>query len=629
MKVYSYYYGASQARGIDVQAATPGIEKLSAYGAMRELASFTALSAQEREGEMLMYLLTKGDSLVLGLSYTEQPKSSGYNRNSPCGLIYACLENEYRDAGSDPGRLMSFASFKKPDSAQPAPLSAFPINDSGYLYHHAPGGLTALVQGMLQVALPSEDKVLLVAISPGKSTQYAAARYAAAEALSLLPKTLRRKISLFTGLPVSDGQSDALNGFDNALRLGANVIFCSPEQYQRLRGQRSFLVLDMDNAQCTQPVGEFARLVAGRFDGAEMLSECVSNVKGKLSLDSLNEAAANLLNGQVQPLEKIVSRLKEECAQLKKGNADLKKQCAALKEECDDLKEECAEKNWTIKELESDRTPLKAKARHIQDRQDRRHPEREKDESKTTKYLLLGLVVMLLVLSVFITNIITKNVYKTAARADRSASEMQTPEATVLLGVTAMEPDPLVPSQDELTAAPDLNEAETEAKAGTEAGTEATAQPDGGVQVDPTPEMVNVEETAIPDGGVGISEIGGVKVGIFVEPGLYDSLRIDGEFAINKIKPEIAVKDLAQYFVNAKSVQPDMEFAIFLMPDEKTAGVEEALLIQAEYIVIRYGPGSDGESMRYKLPNGYEQSRITGHILKKAISIAKGENDTE
>ena len=595
MKVYSYYYGASQARGIDVQAATPGIEKLSAYGAMRELASFTALSAQEREGEMLMYLLAKGDSLVLGLSYTEQPKSSGYNRNSPCGLIYACLENEYRDAGSDPGRLMSFASFKKPDSAQPAPLSAFPINDSGYLYHHAPGGLTALVQGMLQVALPSEDKVLLVAISPGKSTQYAAARYAAAEALSLLPRTLRRKISLFTGLPVSDGQGDALNGFDNALRLGANVIFCSPEQYQRLRGQRSFLGVDMDNAQCTQPVGEFARLVAGSADGAEMLSECVSNVKGKLSLDSLNEAAANLVSGQVQPLEKIISELRGQCA--KRGQR--------------------------IKELERNNEELEVQLERMEDRLDHRYPER--DESKTKKLLFLGLVVMLLGLSVLITNIATRYACETAARADRSASEMQTPEATVPLGVTALETDPLVPSQDEPTAAPDLNEAETEAKA----GTEATAQPDGGVQVDPTPEMVNVEETAIPDGGVGISEIGGVKVGIFVEPGLYDSLRIDGEFAINKIKPEIAVKDLAQYFVNAKSVQPDMEFAIFLMPDEKTAGVEEALLIQAEYIVIRYGPGSDGESMRYKLPNGYEQSRITGHILKKAISIAKGENDTE
>ena len=88
MAVYSYYYGASVERGITIQAQSPELMNLPIQSMLKELAAMHSLDAGDQPGEMLSYMLSAGGFTVLGTSYTESPKSSGYNRSAPCGLMY-------------------------------------------------------------------------------------------------------------------------------------------------------------------------------------------------------------------------------------------------------------------------------------------------------------------------------------------------------------------------------------------------------------------------------------------------------------------------------------------------------------------------------------------------------------
>lgn len=330
MAVYSYYYGAHRERGIGVQAQSKELEALPVRSALKDLSSMHALSSSEHDGEMLSYMLTHSGHTIIGASYIESPKSSGYSRSAPCGLMYVAPNADMTHMAGDLGKIINFISFQKPSTSSPAPLKTFPLNESGYFYHNSPSVLAPMIDGLVRVAFSTKD-VLLVALPKGKNSDYASARYAIAEALRYLPASLRTSISFFTGLPVAENESDPLVGFDNAVKCGANVIFCPNEFFAKLRSHRSCIGLDMD--QPTRQAGAFAEYITSAQGVSAGLSMISSNLTGTLSYDALNSAALRVRRGEVLTVEE----LQKELTQCKAQSRDLEKQLYSVNQEYADL----------------------------------------------------------------------------------------------------------------------------------------------------------------------------------------------------------------------------------------------------------------------------------------------------
>ncbi len=340
MVVYSYYYGASAGQGIGIRAQSKQLESLPISSDLKDLSSLHALESSDHEGEMLSYMLHRDGYRILGLSYNESPKSSGYNRSAPCGLQYIVPEDQMESADQEMGKIINFVNFQKPSSASPAPLNAIPLNESGYYYHNSADVLAALVDGLLKVSLSTQKEVLLVALPKSKNSEYATARYAIAEAMNYLPAPLRRNIRFFTGLPVEEGGTDCLAGFDNALKYNANVIFCPGEYFERLKSYRSVTGLDMDRPN-TQ-TGAYAAFVARSSNPSGAVSQVCDNLSGKVSYDSINKAAQKVQQGGAVTLETVRSALAQsenKCAELQrlvnmqdKDITDLQRERDALKD---------------------------------------------------------------------------------------------------------------------------------------------------------------------------------------------------------------------------------------------------------------------------------------------------------
>ena len=311
MVVYSYYYGASAGKGIGVQAQSKELERLPLSADLKALSSLHALESSERNNEMLSYLLTRGEHLILGLSYLESPKNSGYNRSAPCGLQYVVPGNAASEVGANLGRIINFINFRKPETAAPAPMRAFPLNESGYYYHNSASVMAPLVDQLVKVALSSKRDVLLVALPRGKNSEYATARYTIAEALGYLPVSLRQKIRFFTGLPVEEGVSDPLAGFEKAIQFDANVVFCPNEYYRQLKNYRTCLGLDMDNPVPEAPIGEFASFITSAPDVSTGLLQVDTCLEGRLSYESLNRAAQRARRGEAMTIDKMNASLQE------------------------------------------------------------------------------------------------------------------------------------------------------------------------------------------------------------------------------------------------------------------------------------------------------------------------------
>ena len=352
MKVYRNYYGASVDRGIGVQAQSPELNQLNLDGLLKELSSMHALESSEHDKEMLSYLVEKNGYTILGVSYTEQPKSSGYNRSAPCGLQYIVNTQELTEVSTELGSIVNFVSFQKPESNSPAPLNYIPRNESGYTFHNSPSIIAPIIDSMIRVAISPDTDILVVALPKGKNSEYATARYAIAELLCYLPAALRMNIRFFTGLPVPDGKTDPIEGLDNAIKFGANVIFCPNEYYRTLTSHRNCYGVDMD--QPGAQYGSFAQYIANSPDISDGLATVLSNLNGPLTYDRLNSAAEQAQNSGRVSIEKLQSRLaaterecgrlggelkktRDDCLQLQQKNDEMRRYYENLKQRADQL----------------------------------------------------------------------------------------------------------------------------------------------------------------------------------------------------------------------------------------------------------------------------------------------------
>ncbi len=330
MKVYSHYYGASAANGIGTQAKSPQLDAAALDGALNELSSLHALSTRDGASEMLMYLVSKGSYGILGLSYIESPASSGYNRSAPCGLQYVVSMDELRQSAAELGRTLNQVNFRKPASARPAPENAIPVNAGGYYYRSSPAVLACVLEAMLLALNPGSGKPALIALPQSKNSEYSTARYTVSELVGCLPEQLRGEVRFFTDLPASDDNADPTAAFNLAVRLGANVIFCSGESYQRLKGKVSVFDADMENPA---RAGEFSSFVAYSPEPAKALLRVEQSLEGVLSLETLNAAARKVSSGEAESFESLNEKLRFS----KNENKELKKTIGSLKDDVNKL----------------------------------------------------------------------------------------------------------------------------------------------------------------------------------------------------------------------------------------------------------------------------------------------------
>ena len=335
MKVYTYYYGANRDRGIGIQALSRELDDVITKNMLDNLAGLHTADIQDRDNGALMYLLKCDEKSILGLSYTELPSGSGYNRAAPCSIQYV-FDSDEMDF-EQIGRTVNFVVFKKPDSTQPTPMGEIPVNESGYLFHNKPAVLANIIDALTKVTLSDDGPIVLIALPQTKNSDYTSARYAISEALTCIPRELRSKISFFTGLPVNGESTDVLAAFDVAAQYKANVVFCSADSFQKLRGHRSFVAVDMD-----KPVqaGSFASLVAYAADSTGTLKLVEQTLKGKLSYDALNAAAQKVANGEAVSIEKLndtIRKRDKEYAKLEEEYDKISKKYTDLDRKYDDL----------------------------------------------------------------------------------------------------------------------------------------------------------------------------------------------------------------------------------------------------------------------------------------------------
>ena len=336
MNVYTNYYGAGRDSGIGTRAQSPEIRDANLKKTLEELSALHALSAPDKENEALMYLLHKGGVSVLGLSYTEAPSSSGYNRAAPCGIQYLTRTSEIDFGGI--GRTVNFVAFRKPESPQPAVLDTFPVSESGYMFHNNPDALAAVVDALVKVALSDDSKIALIALPQTKNSEYTVARYTISEALCLIPKQLREKISFFTGLPAGEDSSDIQSAYENALKNGANAVFCSFDCLKRLKGRNTFIEVDMERPA---KAGAFAGLVASSGDPGTFLAKVEQALGGKTGYEELNFAAGKVARGDIVTVDMLKAQLKQErekYAQLESKNEALIRQCDGAQAELEEAK---------------------------------------------------------------------------------------------------------------------------------------------------------------------------------------------------------------------------------------------------------------------------------------------------
>lgn len=364
MKVFTSYYGASRDSGIGTRAQSVELNDVLIKNMLVDLSAFRAISAQEKDNEALMYLLKKDGKSILGLSYTEPPSSSGYNRAAPCGIQYVC------DAGEmnfdQIGSIVNFAVFKKPDSELPAPLSMIPVNDSGYMFHNNPAALAQVIDALVKVALSEGNETALIVLPQGRNSEYTTARYTISEALGYLPKDLRSRISFFTSLPVSGENYDVLTAFDTANRYGANVIFCSADNYQKLKSRRRFIEANMDSPVQT---GAFAWSIARDKEPACFLKLTEQTIEGNPTYESLNEAAQRVASGNAATVDELRKRIKEYEDAIKEKqnkiaelNSNLKKEKMKREKENEGLISKLKDAEEERKKLKKENDELKGRS---------------------------------------------------------------------------------------------------------------------------------------------------------------------------------------------------------------------------------------------------------------------------
>ena len=113
MEIYSYYYGAAAGQGIGIRAQSRQLEGNPIGTVLRDLSSLHALETPGQGADKLYYLLAQDGCSILGKSFLQSPKESGYSRSAPCGIQYVVETVTDREKQEWSLRLGSLGSIKE------------------------------------------------------------------------------------------------------------------------------------------------------------------------------------------------------------------------------------------------------------------------------------------------------------------------------------------------------------------------------------------------------------------------------------------------------------------------------------------------------------------------------------
>ncbi len=293
MEIYSYHYGAAPGKGIGVLAQSRELENLPLGPFLKDLSSFRALASSGQRGEKLCCLLEKDGYTIFGLTYPEPPEDSG--TAAPCGLLYVVRSDEWQSYAKYTGEIVRTAVFRKPETPVSEPAAAFPQDKNRPASGIRPDVMAQLVDGLVRAALSVQNEILVAALPGGLESGYETARSAIGEALDCLPPDLRKNIRFLTGLPVREGETKCLAGYENAVRLNANAVFCPHRYLRELTACRSFIWVDMEHP--SGETGAFASWIVRSSHREEDLQRITARLQGapeKRSYAELNQAAEEL-----------------------------------------------------------------------------------------------------------------------------------------------------------------------------------------------------------------------------------------------------------------------------------------------------------------------------------------------
>jgi len=239
-----------------------------------------ALPSPGQKNDKLYFMLTRSNRRIYGTSYIQSPKDSGYNRSAPYSIQYIS-ENEKFIFSYENDADFSKLKF----SLDPGETL---LKDLTTIYADRSAGTTQakdiapLVDAFVRTAL--SESILLV--SPRQGSNAEDIKRTISYAMTFLPSVIGKKIRFFSSLPVFEGETDCLNGFDNAVRLQANVIFCPLEYINRLKSYRSFDVIDLEHPNTN--IGYFADMITSSRYASSILNDFDQSLFNQPSYEALN-----------------------------------------------------------------------------------------------------------------------------------------------------------------------------------------------------------------------------------------------------------------------------------------------------------------------------------------------------
>ena len=322
MPIYSFY-SVTDPHGAHHQIVQSAeLNDLPVQPVLHELARLRALVPAGQPQEMMAYHLGQKGYSIIGLSFLDKQNVAGSFRKMNCSLQYIASYSDLISNSAKMGDIVNFINFQKPTSSSPESLGYWPMMESGYYYHNSVAVLAPLVDSLAKIAMSPDDKVMLIGLPKEKKNTYAFARYTMAEMLGYLPEPVRANIRFFIGLPVEEGVNDAKTGLDNAVKYGANVVFCPQEFYEQVCHTHQCISVNMD--QPSTKIGAFADFITHTSNVSGGLAMVDSVLGGRVTYESLNVAGQQVKEGKAITMDGLREEIVWKSRQINEDEKKIK-----------------------------------------------------------------------------------------------------------------------------------------------------------------------------------------------------------------------------------------------------------------------------------------------------------------
>ena len=232
MDIYSYYYGASPAKGIDVQSESPELKDTELEVALKGLAAF---ASDKPAAEPVMFVYSFDGNTVLGTSFAESASANGYGRIAPCSIQYVVNTEALFEEGS-PADIINGVTYSKPQDAAPAPLDRFPTEKRTGTSGVSFKALKCVYDVLKNIDSYGKKSIVMIGLPKASGKPAELARSVLAEVAGALTPSAFGKLRIVTSLPDFGGKAaSAEESFEKLWNNHINVAFCTAEQFAKVK----------------------------------------------------------------------------------------------------------------------------------------------------------------------------------------------------------------------------------------------------------------------------------------------------------------------------------------------------------------------------------------------------------